>query len=265
MRYAVFLISISFALAGCASLSPPAQNISAKQNICPDAPVIASLQKRSEELKTLQGTALIKMQFQGNRREIAGRAIVIIKRPDQFRFEILGPFNQISMIALYNGNSLSLLSFQENKVYRDYPFPIDVSMLPQYLMGLPAGEVRSQKPALEGFNQGSEARSQNENTHPLSLSPCYVNSEDEQIFINHEGDIREITSSAIRDDSHTIKVSMGSYKEVDGFNIPFAISISSKASGFFIRYENVELNQHISNDLFNLPQQPIIEDIIPAP
>src|SRR3989304_2148110 len=256
MRYAIFLISISFALAGCAFLSPPAQRISAKQNICPDAPVIASLQKRSEELKTLKGTALIKMQLQGNRREIAGRAIVIIKRPDQFRFEILGPFNQISMIALYNGNSLSLLSFQENKVYRDYPFPIDVSMLPQYLMGLPAGEVRSQK---------SEARSQNENTHPLSLGPCYVNSEDEQIFINHEGDIREITSSAIRDDSHQIQVSMDSYKEVDGFNIPFAISISSKASDFFIRYENVELNQHISNDLFNLPQQPIIEDIIPAP
>ena len=256
MRYAIFLISISFALAGCAFLSPPAQRISAKQNICPDAPVIASLQKRSEELKTLKGTALIKMQLQGNRREMAGRAIVIIKRPDQFRFEILGPFNQVSMIALYNGNRLSLLSFQENKVYRDYPFPIDVSMFPQYLMGLPAGEVRSQK---------SEVRSQNENTHPLSLGPCYVNSEDEQIFINHEGDIREITSSAIGDDSHTVKVSMGSYKEVDGFNIPFAISISSKAYDFFIRYENVELNQHISNDLFNLPQQPIIEDIIPAP
>ena len=256
MRYAVFLISISFALAGCASLSPSAQNISAKQNICPDAPVIISLQKRSEELKTLKGTALIKMQLQGNRREMAGRAIVIIKRPSQFRFEILGPFNQVSMIALYNGNRLSLLSFQENKVYRDYPFPINVSMFPQYLMGLPAGEVRSRK---------SEARSQNENTHPLSLGPCYVNSEDEQIFINHEGDIREITSSAIGDDSHTVKVSMGSYKEVDGFNIPFAISISSKASDFFIRYENIELNQHISNDLFNLPQQPIIEDIIPAP
>src|SRR3990167_792719 len=194
MRYAVFLISISFALAGCVSLSPPAQRISAKQNICPDAPVIASLQKRSEELKTLKGTALIKMQLQGNRREMAGRAIVIIKRPSQFRFEILGPFNQVSMIALYSGNRLSLLSFQENKVYRDYPFPIDISMLPQYLLGLPASktneheEVKSKQLAVDLLQTVR---------NPQIAVSCVLNMGGEQLLINHDGNIEEITSSAI--------------------------------------------------------------------
>jgi hypothetical protein len=160
----------------------------------------------------------------------------------------LGPFNQTIAVIVYNGTSLSFLSLKENRVYKDYLFPVEAYTLPQYLTGLPASGVRSQE---------AEAKSQEANHFPQALpnGQCvYTNFQDEQILINQEGNIKEITSSGVKNDVHPIKVFMGSYKKVDGFNLPFEISISNKSADIFIKYEHVELNQHVSEDLFDLPR-----------
>lgn len=161
---------------GCASLPPP-----------PTSPLA--------DIQTLKGSAHVNIKFKDGR-EIAGIAAIIVKRPDRFRLEISGPFNQTAFIIIYNGEKMSLFSFQENKLYTDYPLPVEASRLPQYLLGLPASK-----------NNGQEA----------------------------EG----------------IKVSMNSYEEIDGFNFPFAISINNKGVDIFIKYDNVQLNRQIEDDLFN--------------
>lgn len=255
--FSYFLIFASFVFTGCASLPPSTQRLSAEQNICPDSPLTASLEELSKRLKTMKGTALVKMQLQDGR-ETAGRAVVIVKRPDRFRFEILGPFNQISIIVVYNGNSVSLLSLQENKIYKDYIFPIDVSRLPNYLVGLPAGEI-------SGKGAGAGILNQDSAIHPLQTNPCYVDSGDEQILINSQGSIKEIVFSGTSQPSYPLQVSMDDYKEVAEFNFPGTISISNKGSNIFIKYEHIELNHDISDDLFILPQEPGKEDVIPAP
>ena len=256
--------------AGCASLPPPAPpfskggeeggKISDEQNICFDPASISSLQKKYESLKTLKGTALVKIASklvpadskQGDNRDMAGRAVIIVKRPDQFRLEILGPFNQTVFLITYNKKNVSLFSFQENKVYRDYPLPVEASLFPQYLSGLPAAWVGS--------------REINNLRQTLSNGRCvYTNSGDEQILINHEGNILEITLPGVRGDIYPIKVSMDSYKEIDGFNFPFAISLNNKKANILIRYDHIELNHDIPDDLFNLPEKREVGDMPSLP
>lgn len=241
--YCLLPITCCLFFTGCASLTPlvppfakGGAKISDEQNVCPDPAIIASLQKKSEILQTLKGSAQIKATFKDGR-EITGRAAVIVKRPDRFRLEIAGPFNQTAFIITYNGKNLSLFSFQENKLYTDYPLPVEASRLPQYLLGLPSSK-----------NSGQEAGG--------------INSGDEQVLINRECNIKEIALSGVKDDvrlidPHTkdfgagVKVSMDSYEEIDGFNFPFTISINNKGADIFIRYDHIELNRHISDDLFN--------------
>lgn len=237
----VICIFISIYATGCVSLTPRVQRISDEQNICFDSASISLLQKKYENLKTLKGTALVKIASKDNR-DMAGRAVIIVKRPDQFRLEVLGPFNQTIFLITYNKKNVSLFSFQENKVYRDYPLPADASLLPQYLSGLPAA--------------GAGSRGINNFQQTLPHGRCvYTNSGDEQILINDEGNIEEIILSGAKDDIYPIKVSMDSYKEIDGFNFPFVISLNNKKANILIRYDHIELNQDISDDLFNLPEK----------
>lgn len=256
----VICIFISIYATGCVSLTPRVQRISDEQNICFDSASISLLQKKYENLKTLKGTALVKIAFklvpagskQGDGRDAAGRAVIIVKRPDQFRLEVLGPFNQTIFLITYNKKNVSLFSFQENKVYRDYPLPADASLFPQYLSGLPAA--------------GAGSRGINNFQQTLPHGRCvYTNSGDEQILINDEGNIEEIILSGAKDDIYPIKVSMDSYKEIDGFNFPFVISLNNKKANILIRYDHIELNQDISDDLFNLPEKREMEYMPPVP
>ncbi|MBI5327527.1 MAG: hypothetical protein HZB80_04430 [Deltaproteobacteria bacterium] len=186
------------------------------------------------------------MRFKDGR-EVAGRAIVIIKRPDKFRFEVLGPFNQVVAVIVYNGTNLSLLALHENRIYKDYLLPVEAYTIPQYLTGLPASIAMNREAAV-----GSQEA--NHFQQALPHGQCvYTNLQDEYILINQEGNIKEITSSGIKNSVHPIKVFMDSYKKVDGFNLPFEISISNKSADIFIKYEHVELNQHVSEDLFDMP------------
>lgn len=233
-----FISSVFFSLTSCASLTPPSMPQLKQLSPC-NAALAASLQKRSHELKTLKGTALVRINFKDGK-EIAGRGMIVVKRPDKLRLEVVGPFNQITAVIIYDSRSLSFLSLRENRLYGDYPFPMEASRFPNYLAGLPAGEVKS--------------HDANHETGFLPSGPCSVNSEDEQIMINRTGNMKEIYISETRDEIHPINVSMDSYKEVDGFMFPFEISISNKEAHIFIRYTDVELNQQISDGLFSLPQ-----------
>ena len=247
--------------AGCASLPPAAPTLAKDEagggktsdelDACFDTASISLLQKKYENIKTLKGTALLKIVSKDNK-DMVGRAAIIIKRPDQFRMEILGPFNQTVFLITYNKKSVSLFSFQENKVYRDYPLPVEASLFPQYLSGLPAAGV---------------GNLEIDNMHPiLSHGRCvYTNSGDERILLNREGNILEIALSGATDDIYPIKVSMNSYKEIDGFNFPFEISLNNKKADIIIKYDHIEINHDILDDLFNLPDKREIEDISAAP
>lgn len=207
--------------------------------------IIALIQRRSEDLKTLKGTAHVAVNF-ADGKELSGRAVVLVKRPNLFRLEVLGPFNQTIAVVTYNGKSLSLFSFQENKLYKDYPSPIDAFRLPQYFLGLPAADISQELGVI----------SQHENAASISQlsTPCLIKLETENILINREGAIQEITlpASGLTEKAYTIRASMNSYKEVNDLIFPFAISINNESANISIRYEDIELNQHISEDLFDL-------------
>ena len=238
----------------------------------------ALLQDRVDFLKTLKDTAKVELEFKDGKK-LSGRAIVLVKRPDMFRLEILGPFNQAVALIIYREKTLSLLSFQENRLYRNYPLPMDVSALPQYLLGLPAKEVKSQEPAPAGLppngsiggfkqapdrinqGQGSELKSHNKNS-----ALCMYHSGDEKIIIDEEGNIKDIILSGEETGGQgidKIQVSMSVYNEIDGLNVPQVISIGNKSFSISLKYDQIELNQDISEDLFNMPSMPEIEE--PAP
>ncbi|MBI3754615.1 MAG: hypothetical protein HY265_00425 [Deltaproteobacteria bacterium] len=161
-------------------------------------------------------------------------------------------------VVTYNGESVSLLSLQEKRLYRNYPLPIDASRLPQYILGLPAAAMRN----YESAEHPSKGWIESQENPP----PClYVTSKGEQILINTEGAIQEIISHAsdLRGKDYNMHVSMASYKEVNSFLFPFSISISNKSFHISIKYNDMELNQQISEDLFSLSLMQGIEDIAP--
>lgn len=252
---------------GCAPALIPTKTI-AEYVACSDTRS-ALLQDRVDFLKTLKGTAQVELEFKDGKK-LSGRAIVIVKRPDMFRLEILGPFNQAAALIIYREKTLSLLSFQENRLYRNYPLPMDVSAIPQFLLGLPAKEVKSQEPdpaglppngSIGGFKQGSELKSHNKNS-----ALCMYHSGDEKIIIDEEGNIKDIILSSEETGGQgidKIQVSMGSYNEIDGLSFPQVISIGNKSFSISLKYDQIELNQDISEDLFNMPSMPEIEE--PAP
>ncbi len=83
-------------------------------------------------------------------------------------------------------------------------------------------------------------------------------------MVDEEGNIKDINLHGTGDDAHPIKVSMDSYKDVDGLNFPFKISISNPAGSISVKYEGIELNQDISDDLFNPPQLQGEEEAAPS-
>lgn len=242
MKVRIFLSAVLAGLTSCASLfSPSIPPIGHPPKADCASARAASLQKKSRELSTLKGSAYIRINFKDGR-ETSGKGIIIVKRPDKIRLEILGPWNQIIAVMVYAGRKVSFLSFRENRLYRDYPFPMKVSLLPHYLLGLPAGELESHEPA-------------NNEASGLPQGQCYINSKNERIEIDNEGNMKKIDILEARDDSPSIETFMDSYKDVDGFIFPFEISISNKEASIFIRYTDVELNRRILDELFSLPEQ----------
>lgn len=236
------LLSISFSFIGCAStfFSSSSTNYALKNDNCRNPITFTSIQKRFDDLKTLKGIARVEIKFKDRSKDMTGRAVIVIKRPDTFRLDFLGPFNQTIAVMTYNGINLSLLSFQEKRIYKDYPFPTDIKRLPSYLMGAPAD-------------------------FPSSISKsCLLENEvteggfsGEKLLINSAGNIVQIISS-VDNNQHlqTIQALMDSYKEVNGLKFPFIISINNEAANISIKYDHLELNQQISDDSFILPQIP---------
>lgn len=262
-RGVIYLLFVNFA--GCAPaslLSKSAAPPPLEQNIARcHQDIISLIQKRSLCLQSIKAAARIEIKFKDGR-ELAGRGVIIVKRPDLFRLEILGPLSQTAAVMIYNRAGLSLFAFQENRLYKDYLPQIYASRLPQYLLGLPSSRNNVQEREIGPESESSPPSS------PHNLC-SYINSEGENIVADNEGRIKYIffipSEIAARDSGYRVRVSLDLYEEIDGFVSPSAISINDDAANISIRYDHIELNQHIPDNLFNLPQLSGRDGILPAP
>jgi len=246
----LFFLSLFMGCIPASLLTKSANLILPEQKDCKNPDIITAIKKRDDYLMSLKATAQIKVK-PGKGRELAGRALIMLKRPDQLRVEVFGPANQTVALVVYNGGELSFLSFQENKLYKDYPFPMDVSKLPNYLLGLPVSG-----------GQGPEGSGLYKKPDFYPDSCIYINSENEQISVTNEGTISDIMRQG--DGNRQIQVTISSYKDINGFLFPFAISIDNGLANLSIKYRDVELNPDISDDSFSLPQMQG-EEAIPIP
>lgn len=205
----VLTLTAAAAFGGCASLyapgvEPPPEIISARP-------------------KTLRAEAVVEL-----RRSIplTGRARILVERPDKFRIEVMGPFNQVISLLISDGKNLFVFSGRSPKIF-DWedpflPYPFSASEAVSFLMGEALAYPAMETAAGSGYS----------------------------VTADRDGRVKDIVKS--KNGSQVLKVTMTDYRKVSGAYVPFNISIDGKES-LSIRYSEVEIDADIGAGPFNMP------------
>jgi outer membrane lipoprotein-sorting protein len=178
--------------------------------------------------KNLVATATIRMEKTSGL-DFTGRAVIIASKPDQFRIEFLGPFNQVVFVLACDGKNLSLLDERKGLLRRwpatESPYPFNGGEVAAYLMG--------STPMIFGDKDSFK-----------------------EIVVSRveEGYVKSIVrySSGNAD----LRVDMKEYRIISGIPIPFLISIKTEIGNITINYKTVKLNENITEVDFRLTVPP---------
>jgi hypothetical protein len=163
----------------------------------------------------LRARAVVELE----KKDLRGRAVILVKSPDLVRIDILGPFNQISAVIVSDRTALTFYSNGELRSYKWndplIPYSFSPSEFVTFLMG---------RPEKKGYYE---------------------------FDMDGQGNISRLVKFI--DGVPVLKVAMEDYQEVQGVPIPFKIAIEDGRERLNIRYSFVELNPEMGKDLFILP------------
>ena len=180
------------------------------------------------KVRSLKATATIRVEQPG-RRAIRGRAHIIVERPDLFRIEVLGPFNQTAIILASNEQELSLLDIKEGVLYRwsdrKGPYPLNGSEIVDLLLGALPGTAEEWELDKEGYTgEGAVGEERGER-------------------------------SFVRDDpaGGAVRINMADFNTLSGARIPYSISMRSPLGRLSVQYRKVTVNLDTDGVAFTLP------------
>lgn len=191
--------------AGCAGLKPAAEVLPPKE---PGA---------AAAVDTLRATGVVVMK---KGFAIAGRAIILAKRPSSFRIEVSGPFGQTIALLVSDGEAFYIYSGGEAKTFR-----WDDPLLPYPL-----------KPAeLVSVLTGAEGQTADEVA---------------QVIRDDAGRVIKMEKSDIN--AVPLIITLQDYRDTGGMQLPFDIRIMRGAEEIDIRYSTIEVNPVLSLDAFQI-------------
>ncbi len=201
------LILLLLLVSGCALLPQAGPKGPAK------APVTG---ERGRIPSSIRAEAVV--EFTG-RDSVKGKAVILAKRPDLFRIDILGPFHQTVAQLVSDGRGISIYTadgpiegVRAGDVLESY---FDAAEVVDLLLGTAEGEK-----APEGWSALSSDRG------------------DSLRFV------KKISGAGV------ISIVMEDFRKVDGAILPFSISVRGDKEGLSIRYSTVEIDPELNQELF---------------
>lgn len=156
---------------------------------------------------------------------LIGRAAVLVKDPGSFRIEVYGPLNQVIALIISNGTNLYIYSEGDSASYRwggpAIPYALGPDELASVLLGAwPPHPSEGAPPPNGGYGIDRDGRGR-------------------------------VTGIRGEKDGAKVTVSFSQYASVDGFEIPFRISVDNGREKLVIRYSAVEVNPILAEELFS--------------
>lgn len=209
IRALLAAVAAAAVLGGCAALSTPQAR-----------PPVQAAPARP---RALRAEAVVEL-----RRSISltGRARILVERPDKFRIEVTGPFNQVIALLVSDGRELFVFSGRPPEVFSwedpFMPYPFSAGEAVSFLMGAADAPPATNRAAGDGYG----------------------------VTTDGDGRVKEIVKS--RGGAEALRVTMADYRNVSGAYIPFNISIGGRES-FSIRYSEVEIDPDVGPESFSIP------------
>lgn len=234
-------------LAGCAS---GRHDLKPSETLPKADEILKGLENVRERVNSLKGLASVKVVAGGNGANV--KEVVVVKRPGKMRLETIGIFGSPLLIMATDGPSLAMHMPAENRFFRkelsseDVPFPFNI---------LAAGEIADiflgSTPVVR--YSSSQIEYSDEGNYLLILGSS--DSLKKQAISMEAGTLL-LLRSEITDGERGIDVSVSysDYQDISGIPFPKEIKIetSPNQGSLLIRYEDIELNSEINDDLFVL-------------
>ncbi len=171
--------------------------------------------------ESLSGRAVIRLSGI-DEREFKGKAVILVKGPDKARIEIFDLFGQVAAVIVSDANALSIFSNNDSSFFtRDGKTPLNFTAdeLASFLMGMSAGQ-----------RDGGSG---------------------EEIQANPAEPQGQADAAALR------TVLFEDFRDLEGLQFPFSLSVEDGKERLSVRYSSIELNPELNDALFN--------HILPAP
>ncbi|MEE9615341.1 MAG: hypothetical protein V3W31_10405 [Thermodesulfobacteriota bacterium] len=173
-------------------------------------------------------------------KELKGRAVILVKRPDLVRIEILGPLGQAVSVLVSDSRRIALYSEGKVKSYRwddpAQPYPFGARELVSFLMGMPRGTYPE-----GGGRAGRGGRGDSGGSGG-----------DYEFSTDGDGRVSKLVK--FEDGVLVLKAAMEDYREIEGVVVPMSVSIENgEGERLLISYSSVEVNPEMERELFNLP------------
>lgn len=230
--------SLFTVITGCAAQ----QKIHTPVSLPDKSQLISHLKERSS-VKTLKAIGSVEISS-GDGYQYSSKVIIAAKSPDLFRIEFLNILNQPSAILTNNGKEHLL--YYSGKIYTadTFPqsFPIkDLQYLSFYIIGwsyMPAENISGISIDNEKNLYVIDMNADNNLLHRIWLSP------DDYAITR-----REVYN---RDGKSIITMVFEGYRAAGDGKFPSSIKITAVPLNINIRYERVELNKDVDDELFFL-------------
>jgi outer membrane lipoprotein-sorting protein len=158
---------------------------------------------------------------------LRGRAVILAKKPDSFRIEVLGPFGRLIALLLSDGDDLTVFANGGLKTYKwndpALPYQFTSEEFVSFLLG--KNDWASPNP-------------------DASAGSTY------KITRNESGNIANLVK--FKKGSPILSVGMSDYKAASGYVVPHRISLKDSRRTLSIRYTGIEINPEIRDDIFGI-------------
>ncbi len=173
---------------------------------------------------TIRAEAVVEVN---NGKRLRGRAVILAKKPDSFRVEVLAPFGRLIALLLSDGEDLTVFANGGLKTYKwndpALPYPFTSEEFVSFLLGKNDWAPRNPDASAGG-------------TYKITR--------------NESGNIANLVK--FKEGSPVLNVSMSDYKAASGYVLPYRISLKDSRRTLGIKYTGIEVNPALRDEVFKI-------------
>ena len=239
---------LPLAILSFASCAPGKKELRPSETLPKAVDIIKGLESGRERVNSLKGLANVQVVVGGNNANV--KEVMVVKRPGKLRLETIGLFGSPLLIVVTDGSILTMHMPAENRFSRKelsseaVPFPFNL-LVAEEIADIFLGST----PIVRHSSSNIEYSDDGNYLFTLGSSDGLK----KQVISLEAGTLR-LLRSEIKDGERGIAVSISysDYQDVSGAPFPKEIKVESSPNqdNLLIRYEDIELNKDINEDLF---------------